>query len=107
MNENLVKKLDTNKKLIKNDKKVKINNEAQTRNVILTIAKKQGCEKEALQILNKYDNLLRNCSNPIERKHISITGITELHELLNVQGSLNIDGMEILPAKKDMSDFII
>lgn len=60
-----------------------------------------GCEKELLQIFDKYDRLLRNCRNDEERKHIGSLGVIEVHKLLDngdvgVGGSLTIDGEVVI-----------
>lgn len=107
MDEKLARQLETNKKLIVQDKKVKISNEQKTRNYILRLAKLQGCEKEACKILDKYDSLLRGCNNPIEKKDIALNGIAELHRLLNVQGGLNINGVEVISAIGKVREIIV
>ena len=107
MDERFAKQLEVNKTLIKNDRKNKITGEKDTRKGILDLAKKQGCFQEAKQILGKYDNLLSNCNNEVERKHIALNGISEIHKLLNVQGELLVDGVEILSAIGEVREFRI
>ena len=98
--------LEENKKLLKKMKGNKIQNEGDTRKFILSLAKLQGSDGEAVKIFQKYDSLLHKCTNPIEKKHIAIMGIAELHKLLNVQGALVVDGVEILPAIGEIRDII-
>jgi hypothetical protein len=107
MDERFAKQLEINKFLIKNDKSNKVRSEKNTRNGILDLAKRQGCFQEAKQILDKYDFLLSSCSNEIERKHIALNGISEIHRLLNVQGELLVDGVEILPAIGEVKEFVV
>jgi hypothetical protein len=96
MNEKTAKLMETNKKLIKQNEK-HIVNEAQSRKNMLDLAEKQGCKGEAQAILDRTDKLLYNCSNLIERKHITVMAVAELHRLLNVQGGLSVDGVEVIP----------
>lgn len=98
--------LENNKKIIKEMKNSKIKNEAQTRQYILNLAKLQGSDGEVKKVMIKYDTLLQGCTNPVEKKHIAIMGIAEIHKLLNVQGALVVDGVEILPAIGEIKDII-
>jgi len=67
--------------------------EHQTRTNILDWARHLKCEKEVLQIFAKYDNLLRNCTNPIERQAIGIAGNQEIMFLLSSRpGSIMAGG---------------
>jgi hypothetical protein len=75
-----------------------IKSEAETRKNLLNVAKMQGCDGELIELFNKYDRLLKECKNNIEAKHIKLLGISEIHRLLNVQGPLVINGVEVLPA---------
>jgi hypothetical protein len=97
--------LEVNKQIIKKNNK-KIQNEKNTRKHILDLAKLQGCYNEAKQIMEKYDRLLTSCTDQKERKHIAIMGIAELHRLMNVQGPLIINGVEVLPAIGEIRDII-
>ena len=76
--------------------------EDKMRAAVMRRAKLLGCEQEAKNIFIKYDDLLRRCSNPIERKHLSITAIAELHQLFDCRGELVINGVEVLPATDDL-----
>jgi hypothetical protein len=98
--------LENNKKIIKKQHGKKVQNEINTRKYILELAQLQGCYGEAKIIMDKYDKLLIGCTNPIEKKHIAIMGVAELHKLLNVQGALVINGVEILPAIGEIRDII-
>ena len=97
MDEKLARQMVTNQTLIKQNEK-KIVSEAKSRKNLLELAETQGCKGEVQAILDRTDKLLYNCSNLVERKHITIMAIAELHKLLNVQGGLSVDGVEIIPA---------
>jgi hypothetical protein len=66
--------------------------EAESRRRILKHAKQEGCLKEMMILLAKYDNLLRHCTNEKERNDISSIGVVEIWRLLGGGGELVIDG---------------
>ncbi len=71
----------------------KILNERDTRKNILEIADMLGCKGDVMQIFVKYDNLLRGCTNPMERQAISIAGNEELQFFLsNRPGFITVNG---------------
>lgn len=76
--------------------KPKIANEMQMRRGILATARAWGCEKDVLKIFERYDRLLKNCTNPTERYQIGVMGAAEVHKLLGCRGPLVIDGIEVL-----------
>jgi hypothetical protein len=80
--------------------KPKIANEIQMRKGILATARAWGCEKDVLQIFERYDRILKNCTNPTERYQIGVMGSAEIHKFLGCRGPLIIDGQEIIPADK-------
>lgn len=96
--------LEQNKRLMKKNLGDKISSEATTRHALFKLAKLQGSDGELRKIMERYDKLLAGCSNQKEQKQISIMGIAEIHRLLNVQGALVVDGVEILPALKEIED---
>lgn len=73
--------------------------EQETRRRMLAMAREQGCEKEMKLIFQKYDKLLRNCTNAKERADISKLGAYEVYRLLGGGGELYVDGQ--LVAKED------
>lgn len=75
--------------------------ETQMRRGILATARGWGCEKDVLKIFDRYDRLLKNCTNPIERYQIGVMGAAEVHKFLGCRGPLVIDGQEILPADEN------
>ena len=74
----------------------KIRTEQETRKNLLNHARMIGCEKEMQFIFNKYDNLLRNCTNEKERSDISKLGILEMYRLLGGGGELYVDGQLVI-----------
>ena len=75
----------------------KSKSETEMRRNILYHSKLLGCDGEAVKIFNRYDNLLKNCSNQKERMQIQIMGVAELHKLLQCKGALVINGELIIP----------
>jgi len=75
----------------------KCKTEQATRKGILATARRMGCEIEIMQVFDKYDKLLRKCSNEEERKHISTMGIVEIYRVLGCVGGLTVGGKEVLP----------
>ena len=79
----------------------KINSEQQQRQLVMKRAKLMGCEAEARQIMDRTDKMMRECGNPEERQQIAIMGISELNKLglLNPDGALNVNGIQLIPGK--------
>jgi len=89
----------------KNLPQIKIKDEQSFRRSLLGEARILGCESELIQIFEKFDRLLKNCSNDEERKHIGALGVMEVHKLLdngNVGdgGSLSINGEIIVSSPR-------
>jgi hypothetical protein len=61
------------------------------RKKLLIVARSIGCEREWLQMLDKYDRLLRNARNESEVRAIQAIGIRELSDLLD-NGYVGLDG---------------
>ena len=57
--------------------------EKETRVKILQTAKKLGCEGDVIEIFNKIDSLLRNCTNQQEREAIALLGVQQVHHLVS------------------------
>jgi hypothetical protein len=71
----------------------KLLSEAEMRRNMLEIARHLGCEGDVIEIFNKYDGLLRNCTNAQERHAIGIMGNMEIHRLLSSDpGELLVGG---------------
>lgn len=77
----------------------KVMDEKETRKRLLKHARLVGCEPEMKMLLEKYDKLLRNCTNESERADISKLGAYEVYRLLGGGGELYINNQ--LVAKDD------
>jgi len=53
-------------------------------------------ERQLRMIFDKWDNLLRKCTNENERKHIKVLAITEIHQKMNYIGGLTVGGNVII-----------
>lgn len=71
--------------------------ENETRKKYFDLAKSLGCEQELIQIFQRYDNLLKNCSNLVERHQIAVLANVEVHKLFNFRDPLIVRGQEVLP----------
>ena len=95
----------TKKSFIRNTRDIKmkpeITSEKKTRTAILVLAKAKGmdCYMQATMLLDKYDKLLKNCTNSLERKHIATMGVAEIHLLLDCYGDCIVDGKIIIPGE--------
>jgi hypothetical protein len=69
--------------------------EDESRKRLINIATQMGCVVELKMIFDRYDRLMRNCSNPVESKHISILGIAEINKLMGFKGNCEAGGVEI------------
>jgi len=77
----------------------KVLDENETRKRLLRHARLVGCEMEMRLLLEKYDKLLRNCTNEKERADIAKLGCYEMYRLLGGGGELYVDNQ--LVAKDD------
>jgi hypothetical protein len=64
------------------NKEPKIASEMKTRKVFLNLASKIGCEVELRHIFDKYDKILKNCTNESEITHIQALAVNEVNNLL-------------------------
>ena len=73
---------------------IKIVPEQEQRARLINLARMQGhgVEIELQKLFDKYDNLLKNCTNKKEKAHIAYMGVTECHALLNCSDSVIING---------------
>jgi len=83
-------------------KNAKIAPEDLFRKKIIARAGYMGCDVEVRAIFQKYDNLLKYCTNEAERKNIAYLGVCELSKYMDCT-SLTIDGQIIYDteAEKD------
>jgi hypothetical protein len=70
----------------------KVLSERETRRRLLAHAREVGCEGDMKILFDKYDRLLRNCTNDKERQDISKLGNYEMYILLGGGGELYVDG---------------
>ena len=77
----------------------KVLSEQETRRRLLKHARLVGCEGDMIKLLDKYDKLMRNCTNDKERKDMSKLGNYEIWKCLGGGGELYVDGN--LVAKED------
>lgn len=77
----------------------KILPEKETRKRMIEHARLVGCEKDMILLFDKFDKLLRNCTNEQERLDISKLGAYEVYRLLGGGGELYVNGN--LVAKDD------
>jgi hypothetical protein len=73
--------------------------EQETRQRLIKHARLVGCEGDMKILFDKYDRLLRNCTNEKERADIAKLGVYEMYKLLGGGGELYVDGE--LVAKDD------
>jgi len=69
--------------------------EKETRQHLIDLGKLHGFEGEVKQIFDKYDRLLRNCTNQIEKQAIAMEGVIAVHNLLGGYSDLEINGIKI------------
>lgn len=74
----------------------KVLSEYETRKNILEAARHFGCEGDVIEIFNKYDSLLKNCTNAKERHAISLMGNMEIHRLMSSDPGELIVGNKII-----------
>jgi hypothetical protein len=70
----------------------KVLSEEETRKRLLAHAFVMGCEGEMKKIFNKYDRLVKNCTNDKERKDMAKCMSIEIYFLLGSGGELYVDG---------------
>jgi len=73
---------------------------------LLALAKMQGCQIELQAIFDKYDNLLRGCTDKKEKAHIAYLGISECAKLLNTSQDLVVNGYIIQSNQENDYDII-
>ena len=81
--------------------------ENETRSKYLTYAKNLGCYQELLQIFDRYDKLLKKCTNLTEKQQIAVMANVEVHKLFNFRNALIVGGKEILPGDPDWKEEVL
>ena len=75
---------------------VEVSDEATMRQGLLNEATKLGCVSDIRMLFDKYDKLLRNCTNPQEREHISRIGVEEVNKVFAWYQQLYENGQPVL-----------
>ena len=70
--------------------------EDETKKRILQFARERGCEYDVKRIYEKYEKLLKNCTNAKEREAISSMGCVEIYRYLGSGGQLYVNGQLIV-----------
>lgn len=83
---------------------MKVKSEKEMRRDILATAKRLGCDHEAKKIFDRYDSLIKKCTNEKEKKDMAVMGIAELHRLFGCRGALIINGQVVIPGEMDDED---
>lgn len=71
--------------------------ELEYRRNLMGLAKYYGIEVELKRLFDKYDLMLKKCTNPVEKKHIAVGGILEINKLFNFNGGLAVNDVQIVP----------
>ena len=79
----------------------KVMDEKKTRKRLLKHARLVGCEMDMKLLFEKYDKLLRNCTNDQERKDISKLGCWEMYSLLGRGGELYVNNQLVYSEKNE------
>ena len=53
-------------------------------------------ERQLRMVFDKWDNLLKKCTNEQERQHIKVMAITEVHTMMNYVGGLSVAGKVVI-----------
>ena len=77
----------------------KVLSEQESRKRILTHARLNGCEKEILLTFQKYDKLMKNCTNDQERIDMGKLGAIEIYQILGAGGELVVNGQVVCKDK--------
>jgi len=77
----------------------KVLSERETRKRMLKHARDIGCESDMVLLMDKYDRLLRNCTNKKERDDIAQVAIFAIYNLLGRGGELYVDGKLVYKEK--------
>lgn len=73
--------------------------EQESRQALISRAIHLKCLPELKKIFQRYDGLLKKCTNVKERESIGAMGTQEIHNLFSFKGSLVVDGKEIIKTK--------
>lgn len=74
-------------------------NEKETRNRLLGYANRYGMGKGLQEMLDKYDRMIKNCGNDLERQHMKQLALAEIHNFLGFIDGLEMNGEMIISAR--------
>jgi hypothetical protein len=99
-----MKEMKTHKVEIEPGKIVEAATEQSYRRRLIILAREMGCEVDLLQIFDRYDRLLRTCTNKQEADAIRAMGVMEVSNLLDNQylgkgGTLTVGGKTVIESK--------
>lgn len=80
--------------------------EKQTIEVILKLAREQGCEDKVKKLILKFQNAVKGAKSEAERHQIAAMGIAEIHKTIGCVGELVVDSVPILPAETSYQEAI-
>ena len=60
-----------------------VKSEKETKEHLLGWARKYGCEADLLKIFSRYEDLIKGCRTPEEKKAVATMGIVEIHEFFS------------------------
>jgi hypothetical protein len=80
--------------------------EQKTIQVIIELARAQGCEDKVRKLLENFQNAVKGARTLRERQHIAALGIAEIHKTIGCVGELVVDGVAILPPEVSYQDAI-
>ena len=74
--------------------------ESEMRKTVMHMAKLLGCVPEVQAIFSKYDVMLKQATDPMEKYQIGLSGVKELHTLMGMRGALIVNDQIIIPQDK-------
>lgn len=80
--------------------------EKQTIEVILKLAREQGCEDKVKRLIEKFQNAVKGAKSEQERHQIATMGIAEIHRTIGCVGELVVDSVAVLPPETSYQEAI-
>lgn len=80
--------------------------ERQTIEVILKLAREQGCEDKVKRLIEKFQNAVKGAKSEAERHQIATMGIAEIHRTIGCVGELVVDSVSVLPPETSYQEAI-
>ena len=63
--------------------------------------------RQVQMVFDKYDRLLNNCTNEVERQHIKKVAAAEIFTMIGYKGGLAINNEVIIPAEEELEELTI